>query len=93
VVDHDRQVLVSSAITDLVDPDATQSLEGVVGATGIVDHPGDDRPDGQPRHSQQLTDGGLRGVSHQPGHLVVEVPGVRGVSVQVIPQLRGLAFK
>ena len=29
-------------------------------------------------HPQQLADGRLRGVGHQPGDLVVEVPGVTG---------------
>jgi hypothetical protein len=59
VVRHDPQVLGSSAVADLVDPDGTQSIEGVVGGTRIVDHPGDDRPDGPPRHPHELADAGL----------------------------------
>jgi hypothetical protein len=43
-----------------------------------VDRPGDGRPDRPPGHLQQLGDRCLGGVCHQPGDLVVEVPGVTG---------------
>jgi hypothetical protein len=78
VVHDDGEVLVAALVADLVDPDAAKTVEGVVGDPGVVDHPGDDRPHRPPRHPQQLAHRRLRGVGHQPGNLVVEVPRVAG---------------
>jgi hypothetical protein len=63
-------------IANLVKPDTAKTVEGILAGTGVVDHPGDDRPDGPPRHPKQLAHRRLRGMGHQPGHLVAEVSGV-----------------
>ena len=65
-------------VADLVDPDADEAVEGVVGGPAVGHHPVDDRTDRPPGDPHQLTDRRLGGVGDQPGHLVVEEPGVPG---------------
>jgi hypothetical protein len=76
VVHHHGQVLVPAPVADLVDADADESLEGVLCRTRVTNDPGDDRAHGAPRDPHHFGDRGLRGVGHEPGHLVVEVPSV-----------------
>ena len=58
--------------------DANQSLEGALRSAGVGHDPRDDRAHAAPRDAHQLRDRGLRGVGHEPGHLVIEVAGVAG---------------
>ena len=76
VVDHDGQVAVAALVGDLVDADAGEALEGVVGGPAVGDDALDDGADALPGDAQQLAHRGLGGVGDQPGHGVVEVAGV-----------------
>jgi hypothetical protein len=78
VVHHDDQILVALLVGDLVDADAPEVLEGILGGPGVGDHPGDDGADGAPGDPHELAHGRLRAVRRQPGHLVVEGMGVAG---------------
>ena len=76
VIDHDDQVAVSALVGDLIDPDPSQPVDAINTRLDICIDPRDDRPDGAPRHPQQLTRRGLRGAHRQPRRQVVEVAGV-----------------
>jgi len=78
VVDDDGQVAVPLLVADLVDPDPDQATERIVGRPSVGHHPGDDRSHCAPGDAHQLTDCRLGRVGDQPGHLVVEEPGVTG---------------
>jgi hypothetical protein len=78
VVDDDHQVLVAAPVGDLVDPDASEPVEGVDGGSRVGHDPGSDRAHGPPRDPHQRDHRGLGGVGHQPCGLVIEGPGVPG---------------
>lgn len=67
------------AHNDLVDPDATQALEPVIGSVDVVPDAGDDRPDGALGDPHPPGHRGLRGLGRQPRHLIVEGVGVASV--------------
>ena len=68
VVGHDGQVATTLSIGDLVDPEASQSLEAtlVEHVSHVVD---DGLGDRLPTHAQQLGDGGLIGALGSPPFL------------------------
>lgn len=78
MVDDDGQVLVAPLVAHLIDADPGQVGEPVGASFGVGDDAGDDRPDGAPRHPQQVPNRGLRAVRHQPRGGVVERVGVPG---------------
>jgi len=78
VVHHDHQVAVAALVADLIDPDAPQAIERVVGGSAVCHHPVDDRSHGAPGDAKELGDGGPGGVGDEPGGQIVEVPGVAG---------------
>jgi len=49
MVDHDGQVPLALAVTDLVDPDPPQPVKQIDLALGLAGDPFDDRADGPPR--------------------------------------------
>jgi hypothetical protein len=74
--DDDREIPMAALVRNFVDPDANEAIEGVMGGPSVIDHSGDDRPDGSPGHVHQGDHSGLGGVGDEPGQLVIEVPGV-----------------
>lgn len=78
MIDDHGQVLVAPAVGDLINANATQSLEGIALGHCVANDPGDDRPHTSPAHSHQFSGRRLGGVGHHPGHLVVEVWSVTG---------------
>ncbi len=86
VINNHDQVAVRTFVGDLIDPDSTQTGQTVDGGFNIVVNAGDDRPDGPPRHPQQLTGCTLGGPDRQPGRHGVEVAGV----ASTVPRPRDL---
>jgi hypothetical protein len=78
VVDDDHQRAVAAPVRDLVDPDPHQSVERVPDGPGVGDDPPGDRPDAAPGDAHQLDHRRLQAVRDQPGHLIIERPGVPG---------------
>ena len=79
VVDHDRDVVVSALIGDLVDADTPQIGKPINRLISISPHPRDDRPHGAPGDPHQLTHRGFRTRHGQPGHSVIEGIGMSGM--------------
>ncbi len=77
VVSDDRQVLMTTAVGDLVHPEMKQIVEPVV-AQVLVHDPADDAVDALPRAAHQGRDRGLVRALGQPRHHVFEVAGVAG---------------
>lgn len=75
VVNHDGDVLLTLAIADLVDADSAESVHVIRRRSGLRDHSTDHPADRSPGHSQQLRDGGPRGVDGKPGRLILEGAG------------------
>ena len=71
---------MAALVADLIDADPAQVREPVGRGlgVGVGDHPGHDRPDRAPGDPQQVADGGLRAVRHQPRGRVIEGVGVAG---------------
>ncbi len=73
IVVHDHnQVLVTSAVADLIDADPPQAGQTIHRRFGFRRHARDDGADGPPGHPRQLRDRRSRGVRSQPGGLIFE---------------------
>jgi hypothetical protein len=72
VINHDRQVAVSTLVGDLVDADAGQSVQPIPKGFDTGPDPGNDRPDGAPSDAHQLGHRRLGALGHQPGDGLIE---------------------
>ena len=77
-IPQNQQVALALLVADLVDPDPAQPGEPVDPGHRVRRDPGDDRPHGAPRDPHQFHHRALRARHRQPGHLIIEVPGVTG---------------
>jgi len=76
VINNDNQVAVPAFVGDLIDPDPPQTGETIDGGFYVFVDPGDDRSNGPPRHSHELTGRTLRCPHDEPGRHRVEVSGM-----------------
>jgi hypothetical protein len=86
MVDHDREVFLTLADRDLVEPKLRESREQVAAGLRVGAHALADPPDRPPRDPHQLTDRGLGRVHRKPCGLVIE--GAREPGVVARPRHR-----
>ena len=79
MVHHDREISLSPAMADLIDPDSPQPVEQIDVAHCLGGDPRKDRADRSPRNAHQLRDGRLGRVHRQPRDLVLKRPCEPGV--------------
>src|SRR5690606_19551028 len=72
--DHNRQILVTLAVAELVDPDPLQPRKQIRTRKCLIRQPSDDTAHCPPAHAHQLRNRCAIGVHRQPATLLLKLP-------------------